>query len=65
LLEAIRRLALMGTELARAEAHILRLKPLKVGAVVLRITRRVRFFLPSSYPHQDIFQLVAARLAPS
>ncbi|MDH3692860.1 MAG: IS1380 family transposase [Gammaproteobacteria bacterium] len=64
LLEAIRRLALKGTELARAYVGTLRLKLLKIGAVILRNTRRIRFLLSSSYPHQHLFFLVANRLAP-
>jgi hypothetical protein len=64
LLEAIRRLALQGTELARAYVGTLRLKLLKIGAVVLRNTRRVRLLLSSSYPYQDLFVQAAARLAP-
>ncbi|MDA9981276.1 IS1380 family transposase [Gammaproteobacteria bacterium] len=64
LLEAIRRLALKGTELARAYVGTLRLKLLKIGAVILRNTRRIRFLLSSSYPKQDLFFLVANRLAP-
>jgi hypothetical protein len=64
LLEAIRRLALKGTQLARAYVGTLRLKLLKIGAVILRNTRRIRFLLSSSYPHQDLFFLVANRLAP-
>ena len=64
LLEAIRRLALQGTELAQAYVGTLRLKLLKIGAVVLRNTRRIRFLLSSAYPDQRLFLLVAARLAP-
>ncbi len=64
LLEAIRRLALKGTELANAYVGTLRLKLLKVGAVILRNTRRIRFLLSSAYPHQRLFLQVAARLAP-
>ena len=43
LMESIRRLALHGTELAHAQVGTLRLKLLKVGAIVLRNTRRIRF----------------------
>jgi len=64
LLETIRRLGLRGTELARAQASTIRLKLLKIGAVVLRNTRRVRFLLSSAYPHKDLFTLVVGRLAP-
>jgi len=64
LLEAIRRLALQGTELANVYVGTLRLKLLKIGAVILRNTRRVRFLLSSAYPHQQLFFAVAARLTP-
>jgi hypothetical protein len=59
LLESLRRLALAGTELARAQVGTIRLKLLKIGAVVLRNTRRVRLLLSSSYPYQTIFAQVA------
>ena len=64
LLESIRRLALKETELARAYVGTIRLKLLKIGAVILANTRRIRFLLSSTYPHQKLFQTVAARLAP-
>jgi len=63
LLEAIRRLALAGTGLAHAQCNSIRLKLLKIGAVVLRNTRRVRLLLSSSYPYQELFFKVAARLS--
>ncbi len=62
LLESIRRIALKGTELARAQASTIRLKLLKIGAVILRNTRRIRFLLSSHYPYQDLFKTVTARL---
>jgi len=65
LMEAIRRLGLQGTELARAQVVTIRIKLLKIGAVIVRNTRRVRFLLPSAYPAQALFRLVAAHLAPS
>ena len=64
LMEAIRRLALAGTELARAQVGTLRLKLLKIGAVILRNTRRIRFLLPSAYPYQALFAQAVARLRP-
>jgi hypothetical protein len=63
LLEALRRLGLVGTELARAQCGTIRLKLLKIGAVLVRNTRRVRFLLAASYPHQELFATVVARLA--
>jgi len=64
LMEGIRRLALKGTELARAQMSTLRLKLLKIGAVILRNTRRIRFLLSSAYPYPALFLTVAARLKP-
>jgi hypothetical protein len=55
LMEGIRRLDLKGTELARAQMTTIRLKLLKIGAVILRNTRRIRFLLSSSYSHQRLF----------
>ena len=63
LMETIRRLALKGTALARAQVTTLRLKLLKVGAVMVRNTRRIRFLLSSAYPYQELFRLAAARLS--
>ena len=64
LMAAIRRLGLHGTDLARAQCATIRLKLLKIGAVILRNTRRIRLHLSSACPDQDLFRLVAARLKP-
>ena len=64
LVEAMRRLGLSGTELAQAQVDTIRLKLLKIGAVIVRNTRRVRFCLSSAHPCQHLFRLVAARLKP-
>ena len=64
LMAAIRRIGLTGTEQARAQCITIRLKLLKIGAVIIRNTRRVRFMLSSACPDQDLFRLVAARLRP-
>jgi len=65
LLEAIRSLALRGTELARAQVGTIRLKLLKIGTVIVRNTRRVRFFFSSAFPYQDLFAHVLSRLRPT
>ena len=62
LIEAIRRLALEKTELASATCGSIRLKLLKIGAVVLKNTRRIRLLLSSSYPYQKLFHKVVHRL---
>ncbi|MFQ5645211.1 MAG: transposase, partial [Thiogranum sp.] len=64
LLEAIRCLALKGTELAHAYVGTLRRKLLKIGAVILSNTRRIRFLLSSACPYQQLFFHAAAKLAP-
>ena len=60
LMESIRR----DAELACAQLGMLRLKLLKVGAVVLRNTRRAHFLLLSAFPYQHLFYIVAKRLVP-
>lgn len=62
LMETIRRLGLKGTSLSNACCHTIRLKLLKIGAVVIRNTRRVRLLLSSAYPDPALFTLIAARL---
>ncbi len=64
LLESIRRLYLSSTELARSQVNTIRLKLLKIGAVIIRNTRRVRVLLSNNYPHQELFTKVAALLTP-
>lgn len=64
LLERMRTLALKGTELERADCRNLRLKLIKIGAVITRNTRRIRVHLSSAYPRQELFWRVAAHFAP-
>lgn len=64
LVESLRRLALQNTELARAYVGTVRLKLLKIGAVIMRNTRRVRFLLASGHPYQALFFTAAAKLTP-
>jgi len=63
LLEAIRRWGLKGTELAQAPCGTIRLKLLKIGAVIRRNTRRIYFHLSSACPYQKLFCQVARRLS--
>ena len=56
LMEAMRRLALKGTKWARAQCHTLRLKLIKIGAVIVRNTRTIHFHLSESYPWAQSFQ---------
>ncbi len=65
LLQTIRRVGLKGTEMAHAQCQSIRLKLFKIGAVITRNTRTIRFHLSSACPYQNLFWLVAQRLAPS
>jgi hypothetical protein len=55
LIEALRRLALQDTELAAATAGSIRLKLLKIGAVIHRSVRRIKVAMSSAFPHQPLF----------
>jgi hypothetical protein len=55
LMEALRRLGLRGTAWAEAQVDTIRLKLLKIGAVVRLSVRRVLLQLNSAYPWRDIF----------
>jgi hypothetical protein len=55
LIERLRALALQGTALATAQVDTLRIKLLKVAAVITRNTRRICLHLASSWPSADIF----------
>jgi DDE family transposase len=63
LVQALRRIALSGTELATAQVGTLRLKLFKVAARVVLSARRVVFHLASSYPYQELFGAVFDRLS--
>ena len=51
----MRRLALAGTELARAQCGTIRTRLLKIGALIQVSVRRVRVLLSSAFPLQDVF----------
>jgi hypothetical protein len=55
LVEALRRLALQDTDLANATVGSIRLKLLKIGAVITLSVRRVKVAMSSAFPHQAIF----------
>jgi hypothetical protein len=60
----LRRLALAGTELAQACTTTIRTKLLKIGAAILRNTRRVRVLLASAHPMKHVFLTAARALSP-
>ncbi len=63
LVEYIRDKFLHGTELAKAQVGTIRLKLFKIGAVIIRNTRRIKFLLSSSYPYRLIWQSIMKKLA--
>jgi len=63
LMQRLRALALRATELERASAATIRVRLLKIGAAILRNTRRVRVMLASHHPLRDLFATAAMRLA--
>lgn len=64
LMQRLREIALAGTELAQAAASTIRVRLLKIGAAVLRNTRRVRILLASNHPLRAVFLHAANAMAP-
>lgn len=68
LMAALRRLALAGTQFAQATCGTIRLKLLKIGALVRMSVRRVKIAMASACPYQDAYKTAYNRLiaaAPS
>jgi len=62
LLQALRELGLQGTRLAKAQCHTIRLKLLKIGALIRVTTRKVWISLAGSCPYAGLFVEVWHRL---
>jgi hypothetical protein len=62
LLCAVRRLALQHTQFAKATCGTIRLKLLKIGALVRTSLRRITFAMASGYPYQRDFARAHAQL---
>jgi len=62
LVEALRRLGLRETELARAQCSTIRLKLLKISALVRITVRKVWVSLAGGYPYTELFRQVYAQL---
>jgi Transposase DDE domain group 1 len=63
LLCALRRIGLNHTQFAVASCGTIRLRLLKIGALVRVSVRRIKIAMPSAYPHQSEFALAQQRLA--
>lgn len=62
LLQALRRLGLQGTDLAQAQCSTIRLKLLKIGALIRISVRRIHLLLASGYPHRELFARIYHQL---
>ncbi len=62
LLEALRRLGLKGTELAQAQATTIRLKVLKIGALIRVTVRKVWIALARGYPYVELWARIWSQL---
>ena len=62
LVTALRRLALKGTELQNATAGTIRLKLLKLGALVTVSVRRIKIAIASGCPLKSVFETAHLRL---
>jgi hypothetical protein len=62
LMEAVRRLALAGTEMANATAGSIRLKLLKLGAVATISVRRIKLAFATACPARGLFTAAVGRL---
>ena len=63
LLNALRRLGLCETELSEAQCQTIRLKLLKIGALVRVTVRKVWVKLSSGCPYAEVFRAAHARLS--
>ena len=61
-LEALRRLGLAGTKMARAQCTTIRLRLLKIGARIAITARKVWIALASGYPWAGLFEQVYENL---
>ena len=61
-LNALRRMGLVGTEMARARCRTIRLKLLKIGAQVRVSVRRILVSMASGYPYERTFAAVYKNL---
>jgi hypothetical protein len=62
LMEALRRLGLKGTEFAQAQVTTIRLKMLKIGALIRVTVRKVWIALASGYPYVELWERIWRQL---
>ena len=62
LMEALSRLSLKGTELAQALATSIRLKVLKIGALIRVTVRKLWIALAGGYPYAEVWARIWGQL---
>ncbi|MGB1258375.1 MAG: IS1380 family transposase [Thiolinea sp.] len=62
LIQALRRIGLKGTKMAKAQSGTIRLKLLKLAGRITVSVRRVRLHLNANYPYQALFRQVWQQL---
>jgi hypothetical protein len=65
MLEALRRLALAGTDMARAQCGTIRLRLLKIGARIRSTARRIWIHLSEHHAWRETFLVAFERLRPA
>jgi len=65
LLSELRRIGLVGTDMARAQCGTIRLKLLKIGARIRVTVRRIWVAMSESWPHREILLHAWHRLRPT
>ena len=63
LMQMLRRLGLAGTELEKAQCSTIRLKLLKIGAVIRITVRKVWVSLAGGYPYVELFRQIHTQLS--
>jgi hypothetical protein len=62
LISALRRIGLAHAQFARASCGTIRLKLLKIGALVRTSVRRIKLAVPSAFPDQTEYRAARAAL---
>lgn len=65
LIENLRSVYLKGTQFFTSQISTIRLKLFKIGAIIFKNTRRIMIYISSSFPYQNIFQNLVAKLTSS
>jgi hypothetical protein len=62
MINELRRAGLAGTAMEQAQSGTIRLKLLKVGALIKVSVRRIGVCLSSAWPGQELFRMIIANL---